>query len=167
MSEIANQLKSQTLGEVVASSFETVGSRVFPDINASNDILDLIKIVDSWRATHAQTYGNVLPNSGQGESFDGTTDTILAPGDNEVISIQALSLENIGLADIGYELSLGDGLTFSALYNVGTISSGEKVAFAPDFKDLKLAKGYTLNLTVTSGTAIDLIGNVAYVNTCQ
>lgn len=166
MSEIGNQLKSQTLGDVLASSFETVGSRVFPDINASSDISDLVKIVDSWRATHAQTYGQVLPNSGQGLAFDGTTDTLLSANDNQVIEITALSLENSGLADIGYELSFGDGLTFEAIFNLGTLSAGEIVAFS-DFKNLKVSKGYTLNLTVTSGTAIDLIGNIAYVNTCQ
>ena len=166
MSEIANQLKSQTLGDVIASSFETVGSRVYPDINASSDILDLIKIVDSWRSTHAQTYGNALPNSGQGFAFDGTTDTLLSPADNEVIEITALSLENAGLADIGYQLSFGDGLSFEAIYNLGTLSSGEIVAFS-DFNGLKVPKGYTLNLTVTSGAATDLIGNIAYFNTCQ
>ena len=166
MSEIANQLKSQTLGDVIATSFETVRSRVYPDINASNDILDLIKIVDSWRATHAQTYGQVLPNSGKGLSFDGTTDTLLSPSDNEVIEITALSLENSGLADIGYQLSFGDGLSFEAIFNLGTLSAGEIVAFS-DFKNLKVSKGYTLNLTLTSGTATDLLGNIAYVNTCQ
>ena len=166
MSEIANQLKSQTLGNVIAPAFETVGSRVFPDLNASNDILDLIKIVDSWRATHVQTYGNALPNSGKGLSFDGTTDTILSPADNEVIEVTALSLENSGLADIGYQLSFGDGATFDAIFNLGTLSSGEIVAFS-DFNGIKVPKGYTLNLTVTSGAAIDLIGNIAYFNTCQ
>lgn len=166
MSEIGNQLKSQTLGDVIATSFETVGSRVYPDINASNDILDLIKIVDSWRATHAQTYGQVLPNSGQGLSFDGTTDTLLSASDNEVIEITALSLENSGLANIGYQLSFGDGLSFEAIFNLGTLSAGEIVAFS-DFNNIKVSKGYTLNLTVTSGSATDLIGNIAYVNTCQ
>tara|TARA_Y100000401_G_C8325021_1_gene227689 strand:- start:816 stop:1316 length:501 start_codon:yes stop_codon:yes gene_type:complete len=166
MSEISNQLKSQTLGNVVQPSFRTVGSRVFPDLNASNDILDLVKIVDSWRSTHAQTYGNVLPNSGKGVAFDGTQDIILAPADNEAIEITGISLENAGVGNIGYELSFGDGASFSALLNLGTMSSGEKLAI-PDLLGIKLSKGYDLRLTVTSGTAIDLIGNISYVFTCQ
>ena len=166
MSEISNQLKSQTLGDVVQPSFRTVGSRVFPDLNASNDILDLVKIVDSWRSTHAQTYGNVLPNSGQGLSFDGSQDIILSANDNEAIKITGFSLQNAGLGSIGYELSFGDGASFSALISLGTLSSGEKVANV-DLVPLELSKGYDLRLTVTSGTAIDLIGNISYVFTCQ
>ena len=49
MSEVANQLKSQTLDEVISTSFNTVGGRVFPDLNASLDILDLVKIVNAHK----------------------------------------------------------------------------------------------------------------------
>ena len=55
---------------------------------------------------------------------------------------------------------------YEAIYNLGTLTSGEIVAFS-DFNGLKVPKGYTLNLTVTSGAAIDLIGNIAYFSTCQ
>lgn len=166
MSEIANQLKSQTLGDVIAPAFETVGSRVFPDLNSTTDILDLIKIVDSWRATHVQTYGNVLPNSGQGVAFDGTQDLILSANDNEVVKITGISFENTGLSNIEYNLLFGDGANFAALIYTNAIASGE-TQIVQDLVSTIVSKGYDLRLQVTSGGASDLIGNISYCYTCQ
>ena len=111
MSEVANQLKSQTLDEVISTSFNTVGGRVFPDLNASLDILDLVKIVDSWRATHAQTYGNAIPDTGTSYSVaPSSTDTpvdLVAAANNEVIHINGISLRNSGgAAVVGFDLRL-------------------------------------------------------------
>ena len=99
-SEIANQLKSQSLGDVLASTFNTVGGRVFPDLLASQSLADLVKVVDSYRATHAPLYGNPLPNTGTaytavGEGSEAIVD-LIAPSDNEVVNVNAMSLKNAG-----------------------------------------------------------------------
>ena len=95
-SEIANQLKSQSLGDVLASTFNTVGGRVFPDLLASQSLADLVKVVDSYRATHAPLYGNSLPNTGTaytavGEGSEAIVD-VIAPSDNEVLFLFLIPL---------------------------------------------------------------------------
>lgn len=166
MSEVGNQLKSQTLGDVVAQSFTTVGGRVYPDLGSTQDFLDLIKIVDSWRATHVPAYGQPLPNTGAGKTFLGTMDTILSASDNEVLQITALSMENQSGGNIEYKLAYGDGATFEAIIKSETLAAGA-ISTLPNGINTVISKGYDLVLTVTSGSAGDLIGNVSYVKTCQ
>ena len=166
MSEVANQLKSQTLDDVIASAFATVGGRVFPDLNASVDILDLVKIVDSWRATHAQTYGNPIPDTGTSYSISpSSTDTpveLVAPANNEVIHINGVSLRNGGAGLVGYQLRLGD-----VLLSVGQVPPGEDQAVADFYQQLILSKGQALTITATSGTATDLTAFASGVKCSQ
>jgi len=166
VSEVANQLKSQTLDEVIATAFNTVGGRVFPDLNASVDILDLVKIVDSWRATHVQTYGNPIPDTGISYSVSpSSTDSpadLVAAANNEVIHINGISLRNGGAGLVGYQLRLGD-----VLLSVGQVPPGEDQAVADFYQQLILAKGQTLTITATSGTATDLTAFASGVKCSQ
>jgi len=165
MSEVANQLKSQTLDEVISTSFNTVGGRVFPDLNASLDILDLVKIVDSWRATHAQTYGNPIPDTGTGYSVSpSSTDSpvdLVAPANNEVIHVNGISFRNSGSGPVGYQLRLGD-----VLLEEGAVGPGADAATVGIFQ-LQLSKGQTLTITATSGTATDLTAFASGVKCSQ
>ena len=155
MSEVANQLKSQTLDEVISTSFNTVGGRVFPDLNSSLDILDLVKIVDSWRATHAQTYGNPLPDAGVNYSVSpSSTDTptdLVAAANNEVIHINGLSTSNSGSGVVNWQIKVGDVLLSS-----GATPPGESLPIQDIYSQLVISKGQTLTITATSGTAADL-----------
>lgn len=105
--EIRQQLRNQTLEDLLISSINTVGDRIYPDDMAVLDMEALTQIVDSWRSTHAITYGQVLPNTGviaEGISDGGG----LEPLDNQVIDIIAISLANSGGAPVEVTVSLGD-----------------------------------------------------------
>ena len=166
MSEVANQLKSQTLDEVISTSFNTVGGRVFPDLGASLDILDLVKIVDSWRATHAQTYGNPIPDTGTSYSVSpNATDSpadLIAAGNNEVIRVNGISLTNGGSGLIEWQLKLGD-----VLLSTGATPGGATTPIQDIYSPLNISKGQTLTITATSGTATDLTAFASGVKCSQ
>ena len=166
MSQIGNQLKSQTLDTVVSTTFNTVGGRVFPDLSAEKGLLEFIAIVDSWRATHAQAFGAPLPNAGVGFSVStSSTDSpvdLVAAVDNQVVRINAISTTNAGGgAPVGFEIHLGDTLLISG---ASTPSSTEAVALNVP---IYVSKGQTLTLTATSGTASDLTAKASGVNSCS
>lgn len=166
MSEVANQLKSQTLDEVISTSFNTVGGRVFPDLNSSVDILDLVKIVDSWRATHAQTYGNAIPDTATAYAVSpSATDSaadLIAAANNEVIHVNGVSLSNGGGGAIEYMLQLDNVLLSS-----GAVPPGTSIPVQDFNQQLILAKGQTLTITATSGTATDLTAHASGVKCSQ
>ncbi len=166
MSEVANQLKSQTLDEVISTSFNTVGGRVFPDLGASLDILDLVKIVDSWRATHAQTYGNPIPDTATAYAVSpSATDSpadLIAPANNEVIHVNGVSLSNGGGGAIEYMLQLDN-----VLLSTGAVPPGVSIPVQDFNQQLMIAKGQTLTITATSGTATDLTAHASGVKCSQ
>ena len=57
MTDVRNQLKSQDLATLEASSLNTVGGRIFPDNAAVPAVNALVSVADGWRATHAVAYG--------------------------------------------------------------------------------------------------------------
>ena len=163
MSEVGNQLKSQSLADVITSAFAQVGGRVFPDTLASSSLLDLILVVDSWRATHAPLYGSPAPNTGTAYAATpasaGDAVDLVAAADNEVIRIQAVSLENIDSSSIGYALHLGN-----TLLSQGSIAANQSAAIV-DLVPLFISKGESLTITATSGTANRLNANASGVKT--
>ena len=163
MSEVGNQLKSQSLAEVVTSAFAQVGGRVYPDTLASQSLLDLMLVVDSWRATHVPTYGTPAPNTGTpyGATPASVGDPVelVAASDNEVIRVQAISLENIDGSSIEYQIHLGN--TLLAQGSVAGNQSAPIVDIAPLF----ISKGESLTVTATSGTANRLNANASGVRT--
>ena len=165
MSEVGNQFKSQTLSQLLTSSIKTVGGRVFPDPGASNDLISLTNVVNAWRATHAQAYGNAIPDTGTAyvvnPSDTGTPVDLIAPANNEVVLVNALDAENGGSGSITFQLLLGD-----TLVKQDTISASGRQGYGDAVKGLTLAKGQSLTVLVTSGTAADLIVNASGVKTC-
>lgn len=164
-SELGNQFKSQTLDEVIATSFNTVGGRVFPDLNSQTGLKDFIAIVKAWQQTHVQAFGAPLPNSGYAISGSGATlgdkETIASAQDNEVIVIQALSCINAGAGAVGYEIKLGDTLIAS-----GTKTAGSATIITLNFP-LYISKGQDLTITPTSGTPTDLVFDATAIKTVQ
>jgi hypothetical protein len=157
--EIRQQLRNQTLGDILSTTINTVGSRVYPDDLAVIDLDALNQIVSSWRSTHVQSYGNVLPNSGvlaEGIADGGG----LEPADNEVIDVLGLSCANGGgSAPIEFELRFGDLPVFgAAIIPNGTTKSSDFGAIFP----ITLSKGNALKFVVTSGTSGDFSAKIAY-----
>ena len=155
--EIRQQLRNQSLENLLTSTLNTVGDRIFPDDLAVLDLEALNQIVNSWRSTHVQTYGNVLPNTGV--IAEGIEDGQgVSVGDNEVLDIVAVSLGNAGGAPINIELRLGDLPLFAgAIPPTGTTSAELGTLFP-----MTLSKGLALKFVVTGGTSADFSAKVAY-----
>lgn len=164
MSEVGNQLKSQTLGAVEPSAFQTVGNRVYPDLGSTQDFLDLIKIVDSWRATHVTNYGDIIPSTGAGLDFDGTFDTLLSVQPNSVAKLQALHVFNEDSGNAQMYISLKDKSgNYEAIIAETTLAPNDY--WVPDVRNVAITDGYELKLKVISGLADAQIGSMAYALT--
>ena len=165
MSEVGNQFKSQTLSDLLTSSIKTVGGRVFPDLNATSDLQSLTTVVNAWRSTHAQAYGNAIPNTGTAYSAfptDLSTPTdIIAPADNEVVFVNALDIENAGSSNLEFQIVLGDTLVVK-----GPIAGTTRESYQDEVKGLILSKGQSLAVICTGGNPDDLILNASGVKTC-
>lgn len=159
--EIRQQLRNQTLEDLLISSINTVGDRIYPDDMAVLDMEALTQIVDSWRSTHAITYGQVLPNTGviaEGISDGGG----LEPLDNQVIDIIAISLANSGGAPVEVTVSLGDLPIAQGVAVPPTgLPSGELVNSGLQFP-LTLSRPLAIKFTVTNGTSSDFSAKIAY-----
>lgn len=162
--EIRQQLRNQSLSDLLSSTIRTVGGRVFPDDLARIDLDALNQIVDSWRSTHVQTYGNVLPNSGAFELgvVDGGG---IAPENNEVLEIVAISASNTGLGPIDYTVSIGDVALVTS--NVAPTSVQTMSEILGGLNPIVLSNGLSLKFTVTNGTAEDFTATIAYQYRCR
>ena len=168
MSEIRNQLKSQSLESVVPSTFNTVGGRVFPDSSSLDGQLDLRQIVDAWSAVHAPTYGNPIGQSSTTVAIAGAAGEaevdVLTATKSQVYRVQSIALANGGgAAPVVAKILLGDcPLILDA--TAAPSSAGEPVlsGTGPFFVDLNSP----LKFAVTSGTGTDatLIVNAIMVS---
>ena len=155
--EIRQQLRNQTFEDLLITSINTVGDRVYPDDMAVLDMEALTQIVDTWRATHAISYGQVLPNTGaiaEGVADGGG----LEPLDNQVIDIVAISLANSGGAPVTVDVRIGDLVLITIPVPPTGTSSSELGAIFP----ITLSKGLALKFVVTAGTGADFSAKVAY-----
>ena len=155
MSEIRNQLKSQSLAAVVPSSFNTVGGRVFPDDTSIQDQLDLEQIVKAWSSVHAPTYGNPIGQSSAdftaaGQGGEAEVDVVTATK-SEVYRIQGIALANGGGgAPIVCKVLIGQCPLVMDLTGAPSTSTPFPLT-QPVFVDLNSP----LKFAVLSGTATD------------
>lgn len=163
LTEIRQQLRNQSLEDLLSTSIKTVGGRIFPDDLAVIDMDALNQIVSTWRSTHVPTYGQVLPNSGviaEGIQDGGG----IAPSDNEVIEIAAVALANTGATDaIEVQMSIGDlPLGLFPVPPLETATLAQNGIFP-----LTLSKGLSLKFNVVTGTGSDFEGSAAYQFRCR
>jgi len=160
--EIRQQLRNKTLENTLVDAIKTVGNRIFPDDLAIIDMIALQQIVDAWRSTHAQTYGNVLPNTGvitEGIADGGG----VAPVDNQVMDVVAIDMANAGGNPLEVTVSIGDLAVFStSIPPNGGVTSSELGSLFP----LTLSKGLSVKFTVTNGTVSDFSARVAHQSKC-
>ncbi len=155
--EIRQQLRNQSLENLLTSTLNTVGDRIFPDDMAVLDLEALNQIVNSWRSTHAQTYGNVLPNTGA--ILEGiSAGSGINANDNEVLEIVAVSMANAGGAPIECNIQLGD----LVLQSVAIPPTGTSTSELGNLFPMTLSKGLTFKFVVTSGSSDDFSAKVAY-----
>jgi len=160
--EIRQQLRNQSLDDLLIDSIQTVGGRIFPDDLAVIDMDAFLQVINTWQRTHVPTYGQVMPNTGliaEGIADGGG----IAPLNNQVIEIVAVDLANSGGAPIEGTISIGDlALVNFAIAPNGGVTSNE-LAIAP----LTLSNGLSLKFTVTNGTESDFSAKVAYQYRCK
>ena len=155
--EIRQQLRNQSLENLLITSINTVGDRVYPDDMAVLDMEALCQIVSTWRATHTATFGQVLPNTGAIAEGIGDGEGV-SVGDNEVLDIVAVSMANAGGAPINISVRLGDLVLIDAAIPPTGTSSSELGTLFP----MTLSKGLSLKFVVTGGTSADFSAKVAY-----
>jgi len=166
VSEIRNQLKSQSLGDVAPSSLLQVGGQIFPDNAAVGNMLDFQQIVQAFQAVHQPSFGS--PIAGSNAVAEGTNQgTMLqASNDNEVYRIDSIFLNNTGGAPITAVVRLGTApinTTMSSMNNQVIQPAENALIMGPFFMDSITSLG----VVVTDGTAGDLEWFVKYSKVSQ
>jgi hypothetical protein len=162
LTEIRQQLRNQSLEDLLSTSIKTVGGRIFPDDLAVIDMDALNQIVATWQSTHVPAYGQVLPNSGS--LVEGIADGGgYEPSDNEVVDIVAISCENAGVGALEITIGVGDLIIYAGAIPPTGLTSSEIGAVFP----LTLSKGLALKFTVTTGTPADFSAKIARSFRCR
>ncbi len=156
--EIRQQLRNQTLEDLLITETNTVGDRIFPDDMAVLDMEALQQIVSAWRATHTATFGQVLPNTGV--LAEGIEDGQgISVNDNEVLEVMAISCANAGGAPIEISIRIGDIVLINDVVDpVNGLTASDLGLILP----LTLSKPMALKFVVTAGTSSDFSAKVAY-----
>lgn len=167
MSEIRNQLKSQSLGAVAPSSILQVGGVIFPDDAAVINMLDLQQIVEAFRSVHSPAYGQPIAGTNDVAQGTGQGSVLATANDNEVYRIDSIFLANTGgAAPITAILKLGAApinSTMDSMNNAVLQPAGNAVTMGPFFMDSNTA----LTVAVTDGDAADLEWFVKYSMVAQ
>jgi len=165
MSELQNQLKNQSLDELLSSSLKEVAGVVFPDERADMDLTTFSSIVKHWRGVHVPAYGQSIAGSFTIVTVDGS-ETILSPETNQVARVQTLTLTNAGgAAPIAIQIKTGTALLIAA-----DVGPGETLTLATTTAGLFpifIDKNIPLAVSVTGGAATDLTTECVYSLTSQ
>ena len=167
MSEIRNQLKSQSLGKVLPSSILQVGGVIFPDDAAVTNMLDLQQIVEAFRSVHSPAYGQ--PIAGTSAVVQGTDRGIMLAlvNVNEVVRIDAVHIANVGGIDpLTAYIRLGNcpiNSTMDSHNNAEIKPNGNAIIYGPFFMD----SNTPLDAVVTDGDRADLEWSVKYTMVAQ
>lgn len=161
MTEVRNQLKSQDLATLEASSLSTVGGRVFPDSAAVPSLRDLVSVVDAWRATHSTAYGGPIGGTDATVTHAMQTDNVEAiftPTGKQLAHIVAVQVANGGGQPMTADLLIGGVIVASGL----AINPAESGGFDID-APLYVGPSTPLQVHITSGTVSDATAKAAYV----
>ena len=161
LNELVNQLKSQTLGDVLPAAFKQVGNAVYPDEPALKVMPSFRDIVHSWAAAHAPTFGTVIPNSGVSYSVvtSDSLQAVIEPSTHEVIHVQVMSVTNAGSNPATVQVFVEDALNTEIIALPSTTT-------ASTLRMPVLAKGATLKVITTDGTASDCTFKATSVKSC-
>jgi hypothetical protein len=161
MTNIRDQLRNQSLADVDATSFATVGGRVFPDNAAVPDTRALTDIVDAWRATHAVAFGGPIGGTDAVETHAMQTDAVeavLTPQNRQVARIIAVQVANGGGAPMSASLHVGGVLLGVQQITVNPSSSAGFLIQ----NEIIVGSSTPLQIKIESGTVSDATAKVAY-----
>jgi hypothetical protein len=157
-----NQIKATSINSITPAQILQAGSPIFLGIADKADLHAINTVIDAYQGIHAPIYGNPIPLTGSVVSVDGS-ETLLAPSNNEVRRVLAISCENTGGgAPIVFDITLG-GMIISS----GNIVAPATVASIQLSNDLYASKNLPLAVAVTSGSAGELTSSVASILTVQ
>jgi len=166
VSEIRNQLKSQSLGNVSPSSLLQVGGEIFPDNAAVGNMLDFQQIVQAFQAVHQPSFGSPIAGSNAVAEGTGSGSLLQASNDNEVYRIDSIFLNNTGGAPITAVVRLGTApinTRMNSMNNQVIQPTENALVMGPFFMDSITS----LDVVVTDGTAADLEWFVKYSKVSQ
>jgi len=166
VSEIRNQLKSQSLGVVAPSSLLQVGGQIFPDDAAVGNMLDFQQIVQAFQAVHQPSFGSPIAGSNAVAEGTGQGTMLQASNDNEVYRIDSIFLNNTGGAPITAVVRLATAPINTMMNSMNNQVIGpteNALIMGPFFMDSITSLG----AVVTDGTAADLEWFVKYSKVSQ
>lgn len=112
MTRIQEQLRNQSLDNILSSAFKQVGGVVYPDAASNSNLKSLRSIVNAWQSVHAPTYATVIPSTSTKITHDpsivGAFETVYNPTSNQVIQIQALQIVNSAVAPVQFQVGAND-----------------------------------------------------------
>lgn len=162
MSEVRNQLKSQDLATLEATSLSTVGGRVFPDNAAVPDLRALVDIAKAWGATHAPANGGPIGGTDSTTTHQLQTDSVEAvftPTGKQLARVVAVQVSNSGGAPMTAQLFVGGVNTGVQEIN---INPSEDAGFLLE-SNIIVGPSTPLGVKLTSGSASDASVKVAHV----
>lgn len=162
MTNVRDQLRNQDYATVDASSFSTVGGRVFPDSAAVPDVRALTDIVNGWRATHAVAYGAPIGGEDSTSTHNMQTDSVEAvytPSGKQMSRILAAQVANGGGAPMTAQLFVGGVNTGVQEININPSDSAGFLLQSPIY----VGPSTPLQVKITSGSATDATVKVAFV----
>jgi len=152
-SEFQTLVQGQSIDSITPQQILAAGSPVFLDIQTNADIGAINKLIESYGKIHTPTRGQCIPLSGLISIADGAVE-ILAPSNNEIRKIIAISVTNAGAAPIVGALTVG-GVQF-ADFAVNPTSTTQVT-----IDGLFASKLLIIGIEVTSGTAAELTTKIA------
>ena len=165
MSEIRNQLKSQSIDSLLPTSIEAVGGRIFPDETSLQGQLDFSQVIRLWQSVHSPSFGSAIGQTGATNSVSGA-ETLLSVSKSQVAEVQTMEFTNAGgAAPITITLKLG-GVACS-LDSGLPIVVGPGASIAISTMKLRVDANLPLTVVIDSGTGSDLTSKVAYILTSQ
>lgn len=161
MTEVRNQLKSQDLSTLQATSLSTVGGRVFPDNAAVPDLRALVEVLNGYRAVHVPTYGQPIPGTSDAASHtaDAPNDwkVLIQPSGETVTEVQLINIFNNGAAPVEVDIGLIDSDGTAYVAAVFTVNPGERVnGMQLTNNTLTLDRNTSLQFRVVTGTFGDV-----------
>jgi len=150
-------VQSKSIASITPQQILAAGENVFLDIQTSTDINAINRLIPGYQHIHSPNYGQPIPLSGEVSSVDGS-ETLLAPGSNEVRKIIAINGENTGGVPIVFDITLG-----GMIVSLGNIAGPTATGIAVIPSEMYASKNLPLAVVVTSGTAAELTTSCASI----
>ena len=159
-SQFNTLVQGLSIASITPQQILAAGEPIFLDIRTSSDINSINSLIQSYARIHAPTYGQPIPESGLVSTLTGDG-SLLAPTQNQVRRIYAITVANAGGAPITVDLFIGGIKVITA------------VAAPTATETLNLPSGFSssvnlpLTVTVSSGNPPDATTSCASILVIQ